>query len=336
MPSDEADLDDSLSYARPTTALWMNEELIALNNTDIREAWYAGHLRSQATTTALQTDWGISTTPWYATNSRESVRKGIYILGEQYGAMSQGAGVKTNAGGARWIMRRSFAELFDPSLRGPELTAAISAWTDTAMDPVQRLRAFVARERRTTSESISVDLPGGDTRQLSPGDSSLILKGVIEIWAIQRLHAPAILTISEPGDKKAFVDERRLAAANISINVSDLLPDALIVDMAANPPEFWIVEAVATGGPVDERRRENFRQWAITQRIKPDQLRFLNAFLSRNDPAAKKHLMDLAVGTYACYLDEPDRELAWDTIKSVVPNNVVTLKRPQQDPLQQQ
>lgn len=328
MPSDDADLDDSLSYARPTTTLWMNRDLLTLDDPNKRAAWYLGHLKGQAAATALQTKWGVTTDPWYATNSRESVRKGIYILGEQYGAMSQGVGVKTNAGGARWIMRRSFADLFDPALQGAELTAAINAWTDTSMDPEQRLRAFAARERRSNAANISVVLPDGDTRQLSPGESSLLLKGVIEVWAVHRLLQPAILTISEPGDKKAFVDERRLAAAGININVSDLLPDALIVDMGKTPAEFWVIEAVATGGPVDERRKENFVAWATTQRIKPKQLRFLNAFLSRNHGAAKRHLMDLAVDTYAWYLDEPTRELAWNTIESFVPDNVIALNRP--------
>lgn len=327
MPADDAELDDSLPYARPTTALWMNEELVAIDDPDRRAAWYVDHLKNQAAATALQTGWGVDTSPWYATNSRESVRKGIYILGEQFGAMSQGAGVKTNAGSARWIVRRSFAELFNPSLQGPELTVAIDAWTNTAMDPEQRLRAFSARERRSNAASISVVLPDGDTRQLSPGESSLLLKGVIEVWAPQRLLDPAILTISEPGAKKAFVDERRLAITGIDINVSDLLPDALIVDMGKKPAEFWVIEAVATGGPVDERRKENFRLWAATQRIKPDQLRFLNAFLSRNHGAARRHLMDLAVGSYAWYLDEPTRELAWNTIESVIPDNVVTFNR---------
>lgn len=327
MPDDDAKLDDSLAYARPTTALWMNEQLIMIDDVDKRTAWYTSHIKGQASATALQGQWGVSLDPWYATGSRESVRKGIYILGEQYGAMSKGAGVKTNAGDARWIMRKSFAELFNPGLQGSELTAAIDTWTNAEMDPEQRLRAFVARDRRSNAASISVVLPDGDTRLLSPGESSLLLKGVIEVWAPQRLVDPAILTISEPGQKKAFVDERRLAAVGININVSDLLPDALIVDMGKNPAEYWVIEAVATGGPVDERRKKNFRDWATAQRIRPNQLRFLNAFLSRNDSAAKRHLMDLAVGTYAWYLDEPSLELAWNTIESTIPNNVVQLKR---------
>lgn len=92
--------------------------------------------------------------------------------------------------------------------------------------------------------------------------------------------------------------------------------------MCFRPAEFWIIEAVATGGPVDERRKARFIEWAKTQRIKPEQLRFLNVFISLNDAVAKRHLMDLAPGTYAWYLDEPTRELAWNSIDSTIPNNV--------------
>ncbi|WP_426979959.1 BsuBI/PstI family type II restriction endonuclease (plasmid) [Pseudarthrobacter sp. O4] len=325
MPDDDAELDASLSYARPTTGLWMNAELLTIDDDDKRRAWYKAHIAGQAAATALQREWGVDTEQWYATNSRESVRKGLYILGRQYGAMSMGVGVKTNAGSARWILRRSFAQLFDPALQGEALRGAINDWTNTAMDPESRLRAIFARERHSTSTSISVALPSGEIRLLAPDESSLILKGVIEVWAEQRLMQPAVLTISEPGDKKAFVDERRLALAGININVSDLLPDALIVDMGPRPAEYWIIEAVATGGPVDERRKQNFIEWAQTQRIRPEQLRFLNAFISRNDSAAKRHLMDLAVGTYAWYLDEPTRELAWNAIETAIPNNVIDL-----------
>ncbi|WP_165478393.1 BsuBI/PstI family type II restriction endonuclease [Arthrobacter sp. S39] len=325
MPDDETELDESLPYARPTTGLWMNAELLSIEDPDKRRAWYRAHLIGQAAATALQREWSVETEQWYATNSRETIRKGLYIIGAQFGAMSQGIGVKTNAGSARWIMRRSFAQLFDPALEGDTLREAIDAWTNTTMDPEQRLRAVIARERQSAASSISVVLPSGDVRHLSPGESSLILKGVIEVWAEQRLREPAVLTISEPGDKKAYVDERRLAAVGININVSDLLPDALIVDMGHRPAEFWIIEAVATGGPVDERRKQNFIEWAQTQRIRPEQLRFLNAFISRNDSAARRHLMDLAVGTYAWYLDEPTRELAWNAIETTIPDNVVDL-----------
>ncbi|MCP1415491.1 BsuBI/PstI family type II restriction endonuclease [Paenarthrobacter sp. A20] len=326
MPSDDAELDESLSYARPTSSLWMNADLIAIEDEEKRRAWYQAHLIGQASVTALQREWGVETEQWYATNSRETVRKGIFIIGAQYGAMSESVGAKTNANSPRWIMRRSFAELFNPALQGDALREAIDAWTNTAMDPEQRLRAVIARERKSTASSISVVLPSGEVRQLSPGESSLILKGVIEVWAEQRLQEPAVLTISEPGDKKAYVDDRRLSAVGININVSDLLPDALIVDMGHRPAEFWIIEAVATGGPVDERRKQNFVEWAETQRIRPEQLRFLNAFISRNDSAAKRHLMDLAVGTYAWYLDEPTRELAWNAIATAIPDNVLNIE----------
>jgi len=78
----------------------------------------------------------------------------------------------------------------------------------------------------------------------------------------------------------------------------------------------WIVEAVATDGPVTEERRRRLLEWAADQKIPAGSCRFLSAFLSRNHGAAKRRLKDLAVGTLAWYLDEPTRELSWHEISN--------------------
>ena len=93
--------------------------------------------------------------------------------------------------------------------------------------------------------------------------------------------------------------------------MSTLLPDALLVDIGETPPVFWVIEAVATDGVIDEDRKRSLLRWATQQRIPQDSCRFLSAFGSRNAPPAKRRLKDLATGTYAWYADEPDRELAW-------------------------
>jgi len=126
-----------------------------------------------------------------------------------------------------------------------------------------------------------------------------------------RLKKPVVLTISEPGDKVYLADSAMLAAVGITLNVSTLLPDALIVHVGTTPPAFWIVEAVATDGPIDEDRRQAFLRWAKDQHIPPGSCRFLSAFRSRNSDSARRRLKDLAVGTYAWYEDEPGHELAW-------------------------
>jgi hypothetical protein len=95
------------------------------------------------------------------------------------------------------------------------------------------------------------------------------------------------------------------------MDASTLLPDAVIVDIAAKPPIFWIVEAVATDGPVTEDRRAQLIRWAEEQNIPRQSCKFLSAFISRNDQAARRRLKDIAANTYAWYADEPSHELSW-------------------------
>ena len=65
-------------------------------------------------------------------------------------------------------------------------------------------------------------------------------------------------------------------------------------------------------GDSDERRhRQQLLAWAQSQRIPATSCRFMSAFASRNDGPAKKRLKDLAVNSFAWYLDDPGRELAW-------------------------
>jgi hypothetical protein len=56
-------------------------------------------------------------------------------------------------------------------------------------------------------------------------------------------------------------DSATLAAMNLSIDVSALLLDALVVDLGSFPETFWFIEAVATDGPIDEDSKRSFINW---------------------------------------------------------------------------
>lgn len=324
---DDDELAVDLPYARPSTVLWMNESLLSVKDEDRRQAWYRAAMKSKKAVQALMLDWGLDTDPWYADNSRETLRDEFFNELASYGALLGAPHIDTNSPRPRWILRRDFAELFDPELTGDELTAATDAWIRTHMSKNGRVRAQLARKRAKHSVSVSVTLPDGENRLLNPGNSSELLQGVIEGWAPLRLKDPVVLTISEPGDKVYLSDQAQLRALGININVSKLLPDALLVDLGTDPLEFWVIEAVATDGPVSEPRKEKLRKWAKDQGIDPDNLRYLTAFLSRHHPAAKRLLASLAPGTHAWFLDEPDRELAWAEIESTIPNNIISMHK---------
>jgi hypothetical protein len=91
--------------------------------------------------------------------------------------------------------------------------------------------------------------------------------------------------------------------------------------------DVWVVEVVATDGPIHERRKRKLMEWAAQQGLPPENLRYLTAFLSRNHSAAKRLMPSLAAGTHAWFLDEPELELSWAEIVSTIPDNVVQLPK---------
>jgi len=259
----------------------------------------------------LLSSWGESFEPWYADNTRETLRDETFPRWLDFGAMRSREGVKTTSSQPRWALTESFADLFAPELTGDDLDAAIESWCENHLSPGDMIKVRTARDRDRDQYAVTVNLPGGKVRTLEPGAASLILKGVVEQWAPARLGDPVVLTISEPGKKLVVADNETPLAAGLNINASLLLCDALLVDLATKPVTFWIVEAVASDGPIDEDRKRQFLRWAEDNRIPAAACRFLTAFSSRHSASSRRRLKDLAVGTYAWYADEPHHELAW-------------------------
>lgn len=289
----------------------MSPEALAHKDEVDREAWRAAAARGSKHVEALHQQWGTILQPAYKENSRETLRDETFRKWREHGALRMRPGLATSSSLPRWALLDDFADLFDPGLPEEDFESAATEWREIHLDPGTRLKAAFALDTEAALHAVTVSLPNGTTRTLEPGISSIILKGVVETWAHARLGHPVVLTISEPGDKVHLGDERTLQTLGIKIDLANVLPDALIADIAAEPVHFWIIEAVATDGPVSTERRKALLEWAAQQNIKPERCSFLTAFRSRNDPAAKKRLKDLASGTWAWFADEPGHELAW-------------------------
>lgn len=102
---------------------------------------------------------------------------------------------------------------------------------------------------------------------------------------------------------------------------AELTPVAAAV-LVAIPP-WWSARATRAGltgkwtdvhFAVNQARKRDFQEWAPLEGINPKRCRHLTAFSSRNDPAARKRLKDLAEGRYAYFADEPGRYFAWCAI----------------------
>lgn len=304
-----------VTWARPSTCIWFSTALLGHTSDEERAAWRTAAARSRAAVESLHQRWGEGFTPLYADNSRETLRDETFRGGWlNHGALRMRPDLPTSSSAPRWALVAAFAAMFDPALSGEDLAEAIDAWQERTLSTGARTKALYAADHERRQHQVDVVLPNGDHRSLEPGQASLLLKGVIEVWAPRRLGQPAVLTISEPGDKVNITDARTLQALGVGIDVANVLPDALLVDLATDPVTFWVVEAVASDGPVDEARRRALLAWASAQGIDEGSCRFLSAFISRGDGAAKRRLKDLASGTYAWYADEPEHELAWDEL----------------------
>lgn len=307
--------EDPTIWARPSTITWQQEAVLTERGSDAdRLAWRSAAAKRQRDLQELLTTWGYRHEPRYRENSRETLRDETLKKWNELSAVRRRAGIPTSSSKPTWALEPHFADLFDPELRDMALDDAIAGWTSNRMTPGYRLRAQQARRQERQGEAVKVTLPDGSVRDLEPGRSSLILKNVVEVWAPRRLKQPVVLTISEPGAKLLVGDQLLLAQIGLTLDVSNILPDALIADIGTDPVEFWIIEAVASDGPITDQRRKDLIDWAERQSIDPSHCRFLTAFESRGASIAKRRLKDLGSGTFAWFVDEPDHSLRWDLI----------------------
>lgn len=309
---------DGHNPVRPSMVLWMCDEVErrATGATpeqfdDDRTRW-ARATRSHGALVKLLKEWGIDHQPWYADNSREPLRDETFREWLRLGAVEHDTSVPTTSPRPAWSLRGDFAALFRPGLLGEDLVEAIRVWQEANLGAVGRARIRLEGERASAAHAVEVRLPNGTVRPLAPGDSSLILKGVVERLAPRLLTSPGVVAISQSKRKIDVADGQLLQDLGLTIHASQLLPDALLFDAAEG--RFWFVEAVATDGEIHESRKRELLRWADEHGIRTEQCGFLTAFLSRTHEAFRRRAPRLAWGSHAWFLDEPDGILRLDDL----------------------
>lgn len=248
-------------------------------------------------------------TRWYADNTREPIRDETLRDGlVAVGAVIRRDDLPTTSGAPRYIVKADFAALFDPILSGASLASAIEAYRAKHLSPAALARVSIVLAGATASVSaVPVTFPNGQIRNLSPGPSSIITKAAVEVFATKFLEDPAVLWLSESGNK-VVVEELKLAAKlGLKIEPDKNLPDLILADVGGAHPLFLFVEVVATDGAMNERRQAAIYALTDAAGFPRQHIAFLTAYSHRESQGYRKTVSHLAWGTFVWFAAEPEQ-----------------------------
>ena len=252
---------------------------------------------------------GIAGKRWYEDGTREPIRDETLREGlVEVGAVTARADLPTTSGRPRYALQPAFAALFDPALDGDALEGAIAAFQEKHLSKSALARVSIMLSGAVGSgAAVPVRLPSGETRNMAPGPSSIITKAVVEEFAPRFLRQPAVLWLSESGNKVVAQDDKLATSIGLEIRADRDLPDLILVDLGTDDPLIVFVEAVATDGPISERRQTAL--YALTDAGEFDraQVAFVTAFQDRTSAGFKKTVSILAWGSSAWFVSEPDK-----------------------------
>jgi hypothetical protein len=251
---------------------------------------------------------------WFQDNTREPIRDETLRDGlVRIGAVVTRPGLATTSSKGRYALQSALASLFDPALQDEPLATAIAAWQERYLSAGALARVRLQQRSATAAQSrVLVTLPNGETRQMEAGPSSIITKAVVEVFAPRFLKDPAVLWISESGNKVIQRDDELAQGLGLKIETDKLLPDTILVDLAPTEPLIVFVEAVASAGEMTEARRSGFLELMTDAGFKGSQVAFVTAFADRNAAAFKRSIVNLAWGSFAWCLSEPEHLIVFD------------------------
>lgn len=251
---------------------------------------------------------------WFQDNTREPIRDETLRDGlVQLGAVVTRPGIATTSSKGRYALQTAFTSLFDPALQTETLGVAVAAWQERHLSAGALARVRLQQRSATAAQSrVLVTLPNGESRQMEAGPSSVITKGVVEVFAPRFLDNPAVLWMSESGNKIIQRDDQLAQALGLKIEADKLLPDTILVDLAPREPLMVFFEAVATAGEITEPRRAAFLELTTAAGFKASHIAFVTAFADRNAPAFKRAISNLAWGSFAWCVSEPEHLIVLD------------------------
>ena len=161
------------------------------------------------------------------------------------------------------------------------------------------------------------------------GDSPIITQAVVEVFAKRFLGRPAVVWISD-SKNKLFSDDTLEKVLQIRLDVAKVLPDVILVDLAppTRPGKLMIVfvEVVSSDGPVSPQRKEELLKIlaASPRDYQPEDALFVTAYRDRQAPPVARAMRQLAWGSFAWFMSEPDHIVQFHGADAV-PRKMVSL-----------
>jgi len=287
------------TYLGPKHVYRMSDEQAAMTAAAEREAYAVEVMKPGGRAPGTQ---------WYADTSREPIRdetlrEGLVVVG----AASERPDLATTSSKPRYALQAAFAALFDPALTGTALTTAIEAWQKAYLNKGALARIALMRGGATAGGTeVAVTFPNGETRRMKPGLSSIITKAVVEVFAPTFLAKPAVLFLSESGNKVVSRDDALAKAIGLHIQADKNLPDTVLVDLGPTHPKLVFIEVVATDGPISARRMQALQAIADAAGFPAEHIAYVTAYQDRSGAPFKKTVDALAWGSYAWFVSEPE------------------------------
>lgn len=288
------------TYLGPKHVYLMTDDIAGQSGDEARYSYAAD---------AMKPGYRPPGTRWYADNTREPIRdetlrEGLVAIG----AAQSRSDLPTTSSKPRYSLKADLAALFDPGLTGDALEQRIAEWQTQNLNKAVLARiAIQNRGAAASRDGVLVTFPNQETRRLIPGPSSIISKAVIEEFTRIFLADPAVLWLSESGNKVVTRDEEIAKAIGIHIEADKNLPDIILVDLAGDKPLLVFVEVVATDGPMNERRRDALLVLTDNAGFDRQHVAFVTAYADRDTAAFKKTVPSLAWGSFAWFMSEPDK-----------------------------
>jgi len=305
-------------WIRPSNVYLMTSQQADQQDPEARKLWFVNSTKSK---------YRPEGTRWYADNSREPLRDETLRQGFiPTGAVVSRPGIPVTASTPRYALELGFCALFDPNLLDAALAHAIDQWQVAHLSKGALARlALVSAGAGTAQEgSVLVTFPNGETRSLSTGVSATISQAVIEQFAPRFLRSPAVIWLSESGNKVVSRDDKVATAIGFKIDQSKALPDIILVDMDAPGTGVLVVfvEVVATDGPVNEQRKDALAAIATDAGFNESHLAYVTAFTDRSASAYRKCVSDLAWHSFVWFASEPDHLVV---LRAGTPSPIATL-----------